>query len=71
MIRFKCNGQPYVDPWHQFTIEDWEFSGHSREGEPKFQTDIDRAEVVGVNSGFKISPGQPINTSVFEEAIIV
>lgn len=24
MIRFKCNGEPYIDPLYKFTIADWE-----------------------------------------------
>jgi hypothetical protein len=43
----------------------------SKEGEKKAQADINRPKVIGrLNAGFKISPGQPINTSVFEEAIM-
>jgi hypothetical protein len=70
MIRFKCNGQPYIDPLHKFTVEDWE-PPFTKEGEPKAQTDIERPVFDGIPvGGFKIRPGQPINTSVFEEAII-
>lgn len=70
MIRFKCNGQPYIDPWHKCTVEDWE-PFVSKEGEPKKQTDIDRPVLVdGRVQKLKIKPGQPINTHMFEEAII-
>jgi hypothetical protein len=71
MIRFKCNGQPYIDPLHRFTIEDWD-PPFTKEGEPKAQTDIDRPVFIGLwnSGGFKIMPGQPINTTVFEEVII-
>jgi hypothetical protein len=73
MIRFKCNGQPYIDPWHKFTIDDWEPFNTTKEGERKTQIDVYRPIIIGSygHAGFKIKPGQPINTSVFEEAEVV
>lgn len=69
MIRFKCNGQPYIDPLHKFTVEDWDPFNINKEGKRKTQTNIERPVLIGVynTARFKIKSGQPINTSLFEE----
>lgn len=60
-----------VDPERVFTANDWDMSeGNKRMfNNPNPPSDI---KVIGLldNEGFKIKPGQQINTSVFEEAII-
>lgn len=55
-----------IDPEKVYSANGW-----SKEGEPKFQTDVDRPKVIGKADEFKIKLGQPINTSVFEEAEII
>lgn len=73
MIRFNCNGKPYIDPWHKFTVNDWDMPEGNRRvfiNPNKPSTDI---RIVGLldDEGFRISPDQPINTSIFEEAEVV
>ncbi len=33
MIRYNCYGQPYIDPLHKFTIEDWKKGEETKSGQ--------------------------------------
>lgn len=33
MIRFKCNGEPFIDPLHKFTADDWEVGEETESGQ--------------------------------------
>jgi hypothetical protein len=57
MIRFKCNGEPYIDPLYEFTMGEEAGRGQL----------LAYCPPIPLNMIVK----NPINTSVFEEATII
>lgn len=70
MIWFKCNGEPYVDEQLlKEAVNNWA-TKKGVDPEKVYSANVwDKYKKP--NQGFKIKPGQPINTSIFEEAEVI
>lgn len=79
MFRFNCSGKPIFDERFQEAINKWakakgidpdkvfEVNGWAREGQPKKQSGM---QMLVIYEDYKGGLVKPVNTSVFEEAII-
>lgn len=62
MYAVNANGKKiWLDEAKPFTIDDWEGA---------YRETVNEIVINAKGEGFKIKPNQPINTSIFEEAII-
>jgi hypothetical protein len=74
MIRFNCFGKPMLDDYMMDAVRRWaKAKGVNPEKVFKANNWNAPMKIIGLidDEGFKISPGQEINTSVFEEAEVV